>query len=308
MFVGLWYNRPMFSPCASWNPDATTFANQSTFGSHTHGIFIDTYNTLYAGSGSNSFVKVWPNGSSTATRTIQGGLSGPYSLFVAMNGDIYIDNGASNGQVDKWILNATNGTRVMNISASCYGLFIDTNNTLYCSLANLNKVLKVDLTSVSSTQVMIAGNGSSGSTSLLLNSPFGIYVDTDFTLYVADSNNDRIQRFRFGELNGITIAGATASGTITLNNPNGIVLDRNGYLFIMDTGNYRIVASSSAGFRCVAGCSGHNGSTVDTLYYPRYMAFDTYGNMFVSDDINGRIQTFYLQSNSCRIIGYLKTE
>ncbi|CAF1449730.1 unnamed protein product [Adineta steineri] len=279
-FRDLWYNRPMFSPCASWNPDATTFADQSTLGPYTHGIFIDTYNTLYAGSWGNSLVKVWSNGSSTATKTIQAGLYHPYSLFVAMNGDVYIDNGASNGQVDKWISNATIGTRVMNISAPCCGLFIDTNNTLYCSLSNLNKVLKVDLTSVSSTQVMIAGNGSNGSTSSLLNSPFGIYVDTDFTLYVADSNNHRIQRFEFEESNGTTVAGATALGTISLNYPTGIVLDGNGYLFIMDTGNYRIVASSSAGFRCVAGCSVTSGSTADKLYNARYMAFDTYGNIF----------------------------
>ncbi|CAF3928853.1 unnamed protein product, partial [Adineta steineri] len=298
-FTGLWYNRPMFSSCALWNPNATTFANESTLGSHTHGIFIDTYNTIYAGSWSNSFVKVWPNGSSTATRTIQTGLYKPYSLFVAMNGDVYIDNGLLNGRVDKWISNATNGTGVMNISAPCYGLFIDTNNTLYCSLADLNKVLKVDLISVSGIQMMIAGNGSSGLTSSLLDYPWGIYVDTDFTLYVADAGNHRIQCFKYGELNGTTAAGVMASGTISLSSPTGIVLDGNGYLFIMDTGNSRIVASSSAGFRCVAGCSGHSGSTADTLHNARYMSFDIYGNMFVGDDDNGRIQTFYLQSNSC---------
>ncbi|CAF4179582.1 unnamed protein product, partial [Adineta steineri] len=280
IFVGLWYNRPMFSPCALWYPNATTFANESTLGSHTHGIFIDTYNTLYAGSWSNSFVKVWPNSSSTATRTIQAGLYKPYSFFVAMNGDVYIDNGLLNGRVDKWISNATNGTGVMNISKPCYGLFIDTNNTLYCSLADLNKVLKVDLISVSGIQMMIAGNGSSGLTSSLLDYPWGIYVDTDFTLYVADAGNHRIQCFKFGELNGTTAAGVMASGTISLSSPTGIVLDGNGYLFIMDTGNSRIVASSSAGFRCVAGCSGHSGSTADTLHNARYMSFDIYGNMF----------------------------
>ncbi|CAF3845332.1 unnamed protein product [Adineta steineri] len=279
-FTGLWYNRPMFSPCASWYPNAITFANESTLGSQTHGIFIDTYNTIYASSWSNSFVKVWPNGSSTATRTIQAGLYHPYSLFVAMNGDVYIDNGAWNGQVDKWISNATIGTRVMNISAPCYGLFIDNRSTLYCSLANFNNVFKVDLISVSGIPVMIAGNGSSGLTSSLLDYPWGIYVDTDFTLYVADCYNHRIQRFGFGELNGTTVAGGMASGTITLNYPTGIVLDGNGYLFIMDTGSYRIVASSSAGFRCVAGCSGSSGSTADKLNNACYMAFDTYGNIF----------------------------
>ncbi|CAF0798868.1 unnamed protein product [Adineta steineri] len=280
-FTGLWYNRPMFSPCALWYPNATTFANESTLGSQTHGVFIDTYNTIYASSWSPNVVKLWPNGSSTATRTIQGGFFYPMSFFVAMNGDIYIDNGYLNGQVNSWASNAAIGTRVMNISAPCFGLFIDTNNTLYCSLANFNNVFKVDLISVSGIPVMIAGNGSSGSTSSLLNYPWGIYVDTDFTLYVADCYNHRIQRFGFGELNGTTVAGGMVSGTISLNYPTSIVLDGNGYLFIMDTGYNRIVASSSAGFRCVAGCSATIGSTADTLNNACYMSFDTYGNMFL---------------------------
>ncbi|CAF1194420.1 unnamed protein product [Adineta steineri] len=296
----LWYNQPKFSPCATWNSYATTFANSTTLGPYTHGIFIDTNNTIYAGSWGISTIKVWRYNSSTPIRTITAGLYGPYSVFVAMNGDIYIDNGLQNGRVDKWTPNAINSVEVMNISKACFNLFIDTNNTLYCSVADLNIVVTLNLNTNSKIPVTLIGsNGTAGSTSTLLNYPWGIYVKTDFTLYVADSNNNRIQSFKFGELNGTTVAGSTAPGTITLQGPGGIVLDNDGYMFIMDTANSRIIASSSNGFRCVAGCSGLSGSTPDKLYNPRYMAFDTYGNMFVSDDDNYRIQIFTLTSNTC---------
>ena len=254
---------------------------------------------VYANSWNDDLVKVWPNGSSTSTRTITNGLYSPFGLFVAKNGDIYIDNGNSNGRVDKWTLNATSGVKVMNITKPCSGLFIDTNDTLYCSSSDLNRVMKTYLKGNTSTPVIAAGNGSAGSTSMLLNAPWGIFIDIDFTLYVADSNNNRIQRFNFGQSSGVTVAGSTAAGTIALRTPTGVVLDADGYLFIVDTDNFRIVASSSTGFRCVAGCSGSSGSASNQLNIARAIAFDIYGNLFVSDDDNNRIQKFLLTSNSC---------
>ena len=45
----------------------------------------------------------------------------------------------------------------------------------------------------------------------------GIFVDINLDLYVADYYNHRIQLFRLGELNGITVAGNTSlNTTITL--------------------------------------------------------------------------------------------
>ena len=129
--------------------------------------------------------------------------------------------------------------------------------------------------------------------------PHGIYVDINFDLYVADSGNNRIQLFRSGDLNGITLAGNGAPGTITLRYPTAVVLDNDGYLFIVDSGNNRIVGSGLNGFRCLVGCSGTSGSESNQLSWPKSMAFDSYGNMFVADTGNSRIQKFLLNSNSC---------
>ena len=297
--TALGYNRPKLSPCASWNPNATTWANETTMGSYPHGIFVSTNNTIYAGSWSLDFVKVWSEGNSVPTRTISGNIYELSSLFVAITGDVYIDNGLIHAQVDKWAVNATSSESAMKVNGSCYGLFIDTSNTLYCSLRDYHQIVRGALGVNVATATTAVGNGTAGSTSTMLSSPRGIFVDTDFTLYVADTGNNRVQRFRPNEANGTTVAGSAAPQSFPLNNPTGIVLDADGYLFIMDAGNSRIVGSSSAGFRCLVGCLGSSGSTPDKLLNPRNMAFDNYGNMFVTDDDNNRVQKFTLEANSC---------
>jgi hypothetical protein len=265
----------------------------------TYGIFVDNYNTIYAADRTNNRIQVWLEGSINPTRTISGNISYPFSLFVTSSGDIYVDNGYYYGEVDRWLLNATNSIPAMYITQSCYGLFIDINNTLYCSLQSLHQVVAKSLNDISNTLKIAAGTGCYGSASNMLYYPQGIYVDINFNLYVADLINSRIQRFQSGQLNAITVAGAGAPGTITLYNPTSVVLDADGYLFIVDYGNSRIIGSGPAGFRCVAGCSGASGSASNQLYNPQTMAFDSYGNIFVTDLDNGRIQKFVLAAHSC---------
>ncbi|CAF3746170.1 unnamed protein product [Adineta steineri] len=134
----------------------------------------------------------------------------------------------------------------------------------------------------------------------MLNSPQGIYVDSNLNLYIADSANNRIQFIQTGQLNGVAVVGNGSSANIILNYPTGIVLDANGYLFIVDSYNHRIVGSSSTGFRCIVGCSG-GGSTAFQLSFPQSVAFDSYGNIYVTDRNNSRVQQFALQTNNCTI-------
>jgi hypothetical protein len=142
------------------------------------------------------------------------------------------------------------------------------------------------------------GTGICGNATNMLCNPVGIFVNTNFDLYVADSSNNRIQLFKSGESNATTIIINGTSGPITLLNPRGVVLDADEYLFIVDTANDRIIGSDVNGFRCVAGCSGA-GSEANQLSLPQILSFDSYGNMFVSDSNNNRIQKFILSTNSC---------
>ncbi len=226
------------------------------------------------------------------------------SIFVTINGEIYVSDSNSIKQIIK-SNSYTNNTRVIaTISSSCYGLFVDINNTLYSSINGQHKVVKKWLNDNSTTMTTVAGNGSAGSASNMLRNPNGIFVDTNFDLYVADSWNDRIQLFRLGQSNGITVAGnGSTNTTISLFYPSSVILDGNKYIFITDRDNHRIIGSDENGFRCIVGCFGLTGSASNQLASPRSIAFDSFGNLFVADQLNNRIQKFTLspKSRSCKI-------
>ena len=186
----------------------------------------------------------------------------------------------------------------MFISQFCRDLFVDQNNTLYCSVTDMHQVVAKSLDDPTNTFTMVAGTGCYGLASDQIASPAGIFVDMNVSLYVADKDNHRIQKFVYGSKYGTTVAGSGASGTINLNHPIDIVLDGNGYLFIADTCNHRIVRSGPYGFRCVAGCTGGSGSASNQLTYPHSLSFDSDGNIWVADTENHRIQKFILNNAS----------
>jgi hypothetical protein len=248
----------------------------------------------------NGRIQIWMNDTINPTRTIAGSIVQPFSIFVTTNGDIYVDNGGSNGRVDKWTLNSNTSIPVMYINSACYGLFVDINDTLYCSMRDQHQVAKKWLNDSINASTMVAGTGITGSDTNMLNEPHGIFVDINFDLYVTDSYNHRIQLFSSGQSNGITVAGSGSSTTtIALNYPIGVVLDADKYLFIVDINNHRIVGSGPNGFRCLVGCSGSSGSASNQLNHPATLSFDSFGNVFVTDQYNDRIQKFVLSSNSC---------
>jgi hypothetical protein len=220
---------------------------------------------------------------------------------VTSSGDIYTaSTNPINGQVDKWTLNSTTGIPIFHSCIHCWDVFIDINDTLYCSLDLLNEVITKPLNSPSNTFTIVAGTGSQGSASNMLNSPNGLFVNSNFDLYVADCSNDRIQLFPSGQLNAITVAGnGSLSPTIALNLPIGVVLDADNYLYIVEHNGNRIVGSGPNGFQCLVGCTGTPGPASNQLSNPWSLSFDSYGNIFVTDQGNSRIQKFILITTLC---------
>ena len=217
---------------------------------------------------------------------------------MTMNGDIYIGDGLKNGRVQKWISNNDTWIIVMNVNSWCYDLFVDINENLHCSMKEHHQVMKTRLSDSTMSSIIVAGTGNKGSASNELCEPWGIFVDVNLDLYVADSLNHRVQLFQLGQSNGITVVGRTSQNpTISLNHPSGIVLDANKYLFIVDSHNNRIVGSNQHGFRCLVGCHGE-GSESNQLYKPLSRSFDHFGNMYVTDASNHRIQKFELMNRS----------
>lgn len=294
IYVGISYNRPKFCPNATWNATAVTFAPTAVVGTNPAALFVDSNNTVYIANTQYSWVSVWPEGSTASIRNISSGLQNPYGMFVTSNGDMYIDNGDTNKRVDKWSVNATNSTPVMFQCGRCADIYITTDNRLYCAMRFSHQVVAKSISDNLNVWTRMAGTGVAGSTSTTLNNPTEIYVMENRDLYVADYQNSRIQKFPYGQLAATTVD----TTPFTLNQPEGLTFDADGYIFISDCANCRLLGSSQYGFRCIVGCSGC-GSSATQLYNLADIRFDSYGNLYVNDFLNSRIQKFTLLQNTC---------
>jgi sugar lactone lactonase YvrE len=99
----------------------------------------------------------------------------------------------------------------------------------------------------------IAGSaeGTAGSSSGVLNGPSAVALDTNGNLYIADTNNNRIEKVAATSGAVSTVAGSASGssgssggdGVATsalLDQPQGVAVDPSGDLFIADTENNRI--------------------------------------------------------------------
>jgi sugar lactone lactonase YvrE len=297
--LALSFNQPKIWSNATWCENATIFVDNSTIGGPARGFFIDSNDTVFVAAQQKSQILIWSKESIIPVRTISAKLPEYTTLFVAINGDIYFENGNETGRVDKWITNSNDSTFVTKFSDHCYGLFIDTNNTLYCSLLKERRVVKKSLDDKLATQITVAGNYGQGSVSNQLSSPSGIFVNINFDLYVADPESGRIQLFQRGQLNATTVAGNGIPHSLQLNYPTDVVLDANDYLYIADDLHNRVIRSGYGEWKCVIGCSCEQGSAPNELYNSYSIRFDSHGNIYVADEYNNRIQKFTLESNSC---------
>ncbi|CAF1488554.1 unnamed protein product, partial [Adineta steineri] len=296
------FNQPQFCSTANWNPNAITFANQSIVGTQPLDIFINTNNTIYGANQQKQQILVWHEGSNNKVTIISGNFSDARSLFVTSNGDIYIADGLRYGRVQKWISSNKTWIILVDVNSACWGLFVDINENLYCSLPSRHQVIKKSLNDFVMVWDIVTGTGASGSASNELNAPRGIFVDTNLDLYVTECGNHRVQLFQSRQSNGITIAGSKSpSPTIALDCPSGVILDAEKYLFIVENRNHRIIRSDANGFRCLVGCRG-SGAESNQLNSPVSLSFDVSGNMYVTDQSNHRIQKFEFLENSCALL------
>ena len=293
------FNQPKLCPNATWNPFAVTLANSSNVGTEPQAIFVDTDNTVYTVDFQNGTINMWTEGSTTPTGTIMTNYYHSKALFVSMTGDVYIDVGNYNDRLGVWRENSTNSVSSLYTGSQCYSLFLASNDSLYCSMHGSHQVIKRSLNSSDNHVTIVAGTGCSGYLPHTLYYQHGIFVTSHLDLYVADTNNHRIQLFKSGQLNATTIAGAEVVGSVVLRYPAAVMLDGDGYLFILDSGNVRVVGSGPYGFRCVIGCTNGWGPASDQLAFPQSMAFDNNGNIFITDTRNDRVQKFLRLPNTC---------
>ncbi len=126
-----------------------------------------------------------------------------------------------------------------------------------------------------------AGNGQ-------LNVPAGLAVDAEGNLWVADKENNRIEKFgQKGEY--LMQFGTKGIGNGQLNSPSDIAIAPNGHLWVTDTGNDRVQQFTAAGV--YVSKTGTSGIAAGQFMEPLGIAF-TGSSFWVSDASHDRIEQF----------------
>ena len=267
--------------------------------------------TLYIADRYNHRVVIITSNSTTATfgsfGTASNQFNEPADVFVT-NTSIYVLD-SLNYRVQMWPRNGLNGTTVAGVlgsvgntsSNSTFGLScgisVDIFGYLYVVDQPNHRVLRFPANSSSGTNgVVVAGTGAAGTGPSQFNQPSRVFVDSNLTMYITDTNNHRIQKWTFGASSGVTVAGNSTAGNTDadLNRPSSVIVDSRGYMYIGDASNNRIQRWAPSGCvgDCLVGCSQLNGSATDRLGNPQAVAFDSQGALYVSDGYQNRVQKF----------------
>ncbi len=259
----------------------------------------------------------------TAWQPLSASLAGPNGLTFDPVGNLYIAD-TQNSRVRRVDPSGIITTFAGNGIVSGYGgegdpatltpldapqdVAADLLGNVYVADTDHNRVIQVDtagnINTVAGTGT--AGNASGGATSLgELYGPTGLAVDAAGNLYIADTDNHRIQM--------LTPAGAisTVVGTGTggfsgdggaataaeLNYPSAVAVDGSGNIFIADAGNNCVrMVTTDGSIATIAGTgvAGYNGDTgaalAIALSNPGGLALDGQGDVWVADTGNNRVR------------------
>ena len=119
--------------------------------------------------------------------------------------------------------------------------------------------------------------------------PVGIATDSGGYVYVADSENDRIQKFT-SDGTYVSDWGSYGTGNGSFILPFGVATDTSGNVYVTDNNNHRVQKFNTDGTFVTRW--GSYGTVNGSLRYPWGVAVDATGNVYIVDNSNNRIQKF----------------
>ncbi len=187
------------------------------------------------------------------------------------------------------------------------GVAVDSSGNVYVADTSNNTIRMITSGGTSSTMAGFAGftgsNDNTTGTSARFKAPFGLAVDHNGTVYVADTGNHTIRKIT--SAGAVTTLAGQAGFTGSTDNtgpaarfssPSAVAVDSNGNVYVADTGNHTIRMITSAGVvSTLAGFAGQTGSSDNTGSLARFsspsgVAVDSSGNVYVADTGNHTIR------------------
>lgn len=148
-------------------------------------------------------------------------------------------------------------------------------------------------------------NGDGGSAiSASVSSPSGLFVDVAGNIFISDPVNNRIREvntsgdiFTWAGLGNGSLGDGGAAADAKLWNPSHITADSLGNFFIADTYNERIrIIYANGSINTVAGgggyfdCGDGGPATNACIHYPMAVVPDSFGNLYIADQLNNGIR------------------
>jgi len=190
------------------------------------------------------------------------------------------------------------------------GIAVDASGNVFFSDAGNNIIRKISTSGIITTIAGTPGSilpvppctcGDGGqATAAQLGNPWGVAVDGAGNVLIADVFNNRIRKINtttgiISTVAGVGTAAWTGDGgqatAAKLNEPTGVAVDGAGNILIADNSNNRVrkvntsgIISTIAGTGLPYGYTGDGGpATAAHLYYPKGIAVDAPGNVYICD-------------------------
>jgi DNA-binding beta-propeller fold protein YncE len=138
---------------------------------------------------------------------------------------------------------------------------------------------------------VIAGRniGSRGSEPAMIKNARGLTLDAAGKFWVADTGNDRLQKFSI-EGNLLQVIGKSGSGEGEFHSPSGVAVGPKGNIYVADTDNKRVQVFSAKGM--FLGAFGKPGKFAGQFAEPVDLAVDRSENVYIVDRGNDRISKY----------------